>query len=236
MSRAKGIGPPPQETAKGSGPSAGLVVAIDGPGGAGKSTVSARVGARLSLPHLDTGAYYRAATLLALRAGLDLADGLALAREAARHRFELEGGRMVIDGHDESVEIRSAAVTAAVSQASAKGKLRHLMVERQRRWVEEHGGSAVVEGRDIGTVVFPAAVVKVFLSARPEVRAQRRAEETASAAGAVEADLARRDRYDSSRSESPLKAADGAVHLDTSDLSIDEVVDRIVAMVEAVRG
>ncbi len=206
------------------------MVAIDGPGASGKSTVSRLVAARLDLPHLDTGAYYRAATLICLRRRVDLDDGTAIAGAVAGHVIELVAGRLLIDGVDESLNIRGVQVTTEVSRVAAHAALRLQMVGRQREWVHGHGGSAVVEGRDIGTVVFPNASVKVFLTARPEVRAARRAAEIASDHRAVHADLVRRDRHDSNRASSPLQPATDAVVIDASELSVEEVVDRIVAM------
>jgi cytidylate kinase len=143
---------------------------------------------------------------------------------------------MFVNGDDVSHEIRHQEVTSAVSGVSAMPEVRRVLVEHQRRWVAEHGGSAVVEGRDIGTVVFPDAPVKVFLTARPEIRAERRAiEHDVADVSAVAQDLARRDTYDSSRAASPLTAADDAVVLDTSDLTIEQVVERIVRMVRRKR-
>lgn len=210
-------------------PDMGIIVAIDGPGGSGKTTVSRAVGERLELPHLDTGAFYRAATLVALEASLDLDDKSAVIAEVSRHRFGYAGGRMLIDGRDVGSEIRTEAVTRASSPVSAIPEVRRLMVAQQREWVAGQGGSAVVEGRDIGTVVFPEAGLKVFLTARPEVRATRRASEQGHEdVERVASDLHRRDTIDSTRADSPLTAAPDAVILDTSDLTIEEVVDRIV--------
>ncbi len=210
-----------------------LIVAIDGPGGSGKSTVSRETGRRLGLPHLDTGAFYRAATLLALERGIDPGDGPGLAAALASADIRFESGRTVLDGDDVSDEIRGEWVTAGVSTVSANPEVRRIMVDRQRSWVADHGGSAVVEGRDIGTVVFPNAPVKVFLTARPDVRARRRsAEEPQGAEEAlVAAELARRDRFDSTREISPLRPAASAIEIDTSDMDVTQVVQRIVEMV-----
>lgn len=208
----------------------GIIVAIDGPGGSGKTTVSRAVGERLELPHLDTGAFYRAATLVAIEASVDVQDAPAVIEEVSRHRFGYADGRMLIDDRDVSSEIRTEAVTRAASPVSAIPEVRRIMVAQQRAWVAAQGGSAVVEGRDIGTVVFPDAGLKVYLTARPEVRAARRASEQGHEdVTRVASDLHRRDTIDSTRADSPLTAADDAVILDTSDLTIDEVVDRIVA-------
>ena len=151
-----------------------MVVAIDGPGGVGKSTVSRRVAAALGLPYLNTGAYYRAAALAALEAGVVLADAEAVGKAAAERESAFEGTTMLLDGRDVSEAIRTPEVTSASSRISTHQEVRALMVDRQRRWVAVHGGRGVVEGRDIGTVVFPDADAKVFLDARAEVRASRR--------------------------------------------------------------
>ncbi len=214
------------------------VVAIDGPGGSGKSTVSRAVAARLGLDVLDTGAMYRAVTLAVLRRGVDpseAADAVAVAEEAEVVIDEHEGVR--VDGVDATAEIRGPEVTQAVSAVSAHSGVREALVGRQRAWIESRGGSGVVEGRDIGTVVFPDAAVKVFLTADEGVRAARRqADERAAArdvdTDAVRADLARRDRLDSERPTAPLRPADDAVIIDTSALSVDDVVDRIEKLAE----
>ena len=210
-----------------------LIVAIDGPGGSGKSTVSRQTGHRLRLPHLDTGAFYRAATVAALERGIEPGDGPGIAAAVASADIRFDDGRTVLDGEDVSEQIRGERVTAAVSRVSAHPEVRRLMVDRQRSWVACHGGSAVVEGRDIGTVVFPDAPVKVFLTARPEVRARRRSAEVSVAAeeSQVAAELARRDQFDSTRNISPLRPAVGAVEIDTSDMAVAEVVERIVELV-----
>ncbi len=210
-----------------------LIVAIDGPGGSGKSTVSRETGRRLGLPHLDTGAFYRAATLVALRREIELGDGPGLAAALSPTGIEFDDGRTMLDGDDVSEEIRGEWVTAAVSRVSANPEVRRIMVDRQRRWVAHHSGSAVVEGRDIGTVVFPDAPVKVFLTARPEVRASRRSAEgsVAGEQSSVAVELARRDQFDSTREISPLRPAAGAVEIDTSDMDVNEVVERIVDLV-----
>lgn len=205
---------------------------MDGPGGTGKSTVSRAVAARAGMPHLDTGAYYRAATLAVLRAGVDPGDPEAVYRIVSRTSMDQEGDRMYLDGEDISTEIRGEAVTAAVSAVSAHPEVRRLLVEEQRAWAEEHGGG-VVEGRDIGSVVFPDAEVKVFLDASPEVRARRRALETGEHFDDVLEDLKRRDGFDSTRPTSPLRVPDGAVVVDTSNLSIDEVVEQLLGLIEA---
>jgi cytidylate kinase len=211
------------------------VVAIDGPAGTGKSTVARGVAERLGLDHLDTGAMYRAVTWAVLQVGADPADpgpALALTRAA---RLEIVDERVLFDGLDVSVAIRGAPVTQAVSAVSAHAEVRAELVARQRAWAAERGGG-VVEGRDIGTVVFPDAELKVFLTASPAVRAARRAGESGSGLDAVAADLERRDLADSSRAESPLAAAPDALVLDTSDISAQQAIDRIVALLDQRTG
>lgn len=209
------------------------VIAVDGPGGSGKSTVSRAVAGRLGWRHLDTGAYYRAATVAVLDAGVDPADAAAALAALDGLRFDQVAGVMLLDGRDISVEIRSVEVTAAVSVVAAHPSVRARMVELQRGWVAEHGG-AVVEGRDIGTVVFPDAPVKVFLTADPAERARRRAGETGAAMDGVAAALERRDHLDSTREVSPLRPADDALVIDTTDMSVEEVVDRIASAATSV--
>lgn len=208
---------------------AAMIIAIDGPGGSGKTTVSRTVAERLGLAHLDTGAFYRAATLAVIRHGEDLDDEEVVSIVAAMN-LDYADGVMRIGEEDISEAIRSDEVTAQVSRVSAIRYVRTLMVDRQRAWVAEHGNAAVVEGRDIGTVVFPDADVKVFLTARPEVRAARRADETDGNVTEVVADLTRRDTQDSRRAVSPLTAADDAIEIDTSEMSIDAVVDLVVEL------
>jgi cytidylate kinase len=207
------------------------VVAIDGPSGSGKSTVARGVARALALEVLDTGAMYRAVTLAALESGTDLTDGEALAELARASTIE-PGDRVLLDGRDVSAAIRGPDVTAAVSMVSAHPPVRAVLVDRQRGWVEAHGGG-VVEGRDIGTVVFPEAPVKVFLTASDQERARRRqldeaAAERAVDVDAVRADLARRDAIDSNRTASPLSAASDALRIDTTDRSVGDIVDEIV--------
>jgi len=209
-----------------------LIVTMDGPGGTGKSTVSRVVAHKTGLPHLDTGAFYRAATLAVLEAGADPTREDAVLDVISGLRLSQEEGRMYLNGQDVSTEIRSEPVTAAVSAVSAHLEVREILVEMQRAWVDRHGGG-VVEGRDIGSVVFPDAPVKIFLHATPEVRARRRALETGERIDDVLADLNRRDRFDSSRAVSPLSIPEGAVVLDTSELSFDEVVEEVLHLVRA---
>jgi len=197
------------------------VVAIDGPVGSGKSTVARAVAARLRLDHLETGAMYRAVAFAVLRRGVEpAADDPVLAEVAREVRMEV-GERLVVDGVDVTEELRRPEVGRAVSVVAADPGVRAELVRRQREWVAERGGG-VVDGRDIGSVVFPDATLRVFLTASEEERARRRGgDETA-------ADVARRDRVDSSRAASPLVVADGAVVIDTTDRSVDDVVDDIL--------
>ena len=210
-----------------------LIVAIDGPSGSGKSTVSARLAAELGIAHLDTGAMYRALTWAVLDAGTDPAEAAAVTRVAETCALELTdgAGRVEINGHDVTAPIRGQEVTDHVSAVSAHPGVRSEMVRRQRQWVAERG-AAVVEGRDIGSVVFPDADLKVYLTAREEERARRRAAQQDAPGGserAVAAELARRDRLDSTRSASPLAVAEGAVVVDTSDLSVEEIVENLMS-------
>ena len=215
------------------------VVAIDGPSGAGKSTVARQVAAALGLKVLDTGAMYRAVTLAVLDAGVDPADGEACAAVAAGVGIDQRGERTLLDGRDVSVEIRSPAVNAAVSTVSAHAAVRRVLVDHQRAWVAAHGGG-VVEGRDIGSVVFPDALVKVFLTASPDERARRRRDEgdpdAAVSVEAVRDDLGRRDHLDSTRATSPLVAAADAIRIDTTGRTVAAVVDGIVGQVRARTG
>jgi cytidylate kinase len=216
------------------------VVAVDGPSGSGKSTVSRGVAEALGLPVLDTGAMYRAVTLVVLDRGIDPADADAAADLARQVRIDLDKGRVFLDGRDVTAEIRGPAVTDAVSIVSAHPGVRKVLVERQRQWVERHGGG-VVEGRDIGTVVFPDATVKVFLTANEDERARRRQRDERAAERDVDVDdvrdaLDRRDRLDSTRAASPLRRAADALAIDTTGRDPRDVVDEIVKRYNAVRA
>lgn len=211
------------------------VIALDGPSGTGKSTVARRLARQLGFGYLDTGAMYRAATLAALRAGIALDDPAGLTGSVAAADIAIStdpvAPGIALDGAPVDTEIRSAEVTAAVSAVSAVPAVRERLVELQRSIIGAAAAGIVVEGRDIGTVVWPAARPKVYLTARPEVRARRRAGELAGAeVAAVAADIARRDRADSTRAASPLARAADAVELDTSELDIDAVVQRLVEL------
>lgn len=207
------------------------VIAIDGPAGSGKSTVGRRLAAHLGLEYLDTGAMYRGVTFAALRRGIDPADTDVMARLAAQVELEVTDATVTVDGVDASIEIRGPEVTRAVSMVAANAAVRTEMVRRQREWAIERGGG-VLEGRDIGSVVFPDAVLKVYLTASPETRAARRSKEVTDLSyETVAADLARRDALDQGRDTSPLELAEGAVLVDTTDRDIDEVVAALTAMV-----
>jgi CMP/dCMP kinase len=211
------------------------VIAIDGPGGSGKSTVGRAVAAALGLPVLDTGAMYRAVTLAVLERGIPIDDEPASAALAEALEIGVEDGVTMLDGRDVSAEIRGPEVTGAVSTVAAHPAVRKVLVERQREWIGRHRGG-VVEGRDIGTVVFPRAAVKVFVTASDEERARRRQRDEAAAAravdiDAVQADLARRDTLDRSRAASPLRPANDAVVIDTTERTVDDVVAEILTRV-----
>jgi cytidylate kinase len=208
-----------------------LVIAIDGPAGSGKSTTARAVAQRLALPHVDTGAMYRAVTLKALNAGVDPGDEEGLDRLLDGTELDLVDGRVLLDQADVTAALRSAAVTASVSQIAAVPKVRHWMLQRQRRLVAERGG--VMEGRDIGTVVLPSADLKVFLTAAPEVRARRRAAElqgegVATTVTTVLEEIEARDRTDAQREASPLRMASDAIVIDSTGRSVDDVVGEIV--------
>ena len=204
------------------------IIAIDGPAGSGKSTVARRVAERLGLEYLDTGAMYRAVAFAALQRNIDPDDGDVVARLACEVDIAV-AETVTVDGVDATIEIRGPEVTRAVSAVAANPDVRKEMVARQREWADSRGGG-VIEGRDIGSVVFPAAELKVYLTASDEERARRRAKEVADLAyDQVAADIARRDHVDSTRAASPLAVADDAVVIDTTGRDIDEIVEDIVA-------
>lgn len=212
------------------------LIAIDGPSGVGKSTTARRVAARLGWQYLDTGAMYRAAALALLRSGHGLEDRNALDSLLSGLELTQEGTRIFLRGEDVSEAIRSQEVTRLVTPVSADARVREVLVDQQRRIGAS--GRWVVDGRDIGTVVFTNACCKIFLTASPKARAQRRFLELQAKGQAPEfaevlADLHRRDSADSSRAVSPLRKADDALELDSSGLSLDQVVDRIVARHQA---
>lgn len=233
-----GLEIPVQAPARMSGTSP-LVIAMDGPSGTGKSSVSRRLATRLGAQYLDTGAMYRAATLRVLRAGIELTDTAAIAAAVKELPLSIgtEPSREVIelDGEDVASEIRGDAVTKAVSAVSAVPEVRELLVAMQRD-ITAVARRIVVEGRDIGTVVLPTADAKIYLTASAEARAHRRnqqniAEGRGDDYAGVLADVQRRDTLDSTRKVSPLRPAADAVLVDTSELSMDEVIDELYRVV-----
>jgi len=217
----------------------GLVVAIDGPSGAGKSTAGRAVAERLGYVFLDTGAMYRALALAALREGIPLDDAGAVAALAARVRLDLQpGGAVILDGQDVTSALRTQEVGAAASRVSVHPSVRRHMVARQREMGQ--AGGVVMDGRDIGTAVFPDADVKFYVDAHPRQRAMRRHEELAqrglsSDLDTIEREIRERDHADSTRAESPLTRAPDAIPLDTTELGLEEVVRRMLAAIEALR-
>lgn len=238
-------GPPPGQSADlesvgGLAPIAravDIVIAMDGPSGTGKSTVSRRLARRLGSRYLDTGAMYRAATLAVLRRGVDLADPAAIAAVVKQAHIEISTNpyksAVALDGVPVEKEIRSGPVTSAVSVVSAVPAVRSQLVQAQRELIG--AGDIVVEGRDIGSVVWPAAVPKIFLTADADIRARRRAGElgAASDVAAVAVDIERRDRLDSTRADSPLAKAEDAIEVNTTNLEIDEVVSRLIDIIRS---
>lgn len=206
-----------------------VIVAIDGPAGAGKSTVARSVAQRLGFLYIDTGAMYRAVALWAIRAGVPLDDTHRLEQLARQARIELTGEQVLLNGEDVTAAIREPQVGDAASKAAASGGVRRAMVEEQRRIGAAR--SAVMEGRDIGTVVFPDAQVKIFLDADPEERARRRAQETGASQQQVAREIRDRDHRDRTRAEAPLTQAPDAEYLDTSRLSADQVEEAILKLV-----
>ena len=216
---------------------AGLVVAIDGPSGSGKSSVSRGVARELGLRYLDTGAMYRAITWWMLREGVDVTDAAAVAARAGEPELVVgtdpDAPTIAVDGVDVSGPIRGPEVTGAVSAVSAVPVVRRRLVAMQRAIIDacREGAGIVIEGRDIGTAVAPDATVKIFLTASPEERARRRAAELAGTTLEAQREaLARRDRLDSTRAVNPLAKAEDAVELDTTGLTLDEVIAEVVRL------
>lgn len=224
-------------------PRASIVVAIDGPAGSGKSTVARHLAAARGFRYLDTGAMYRALTYSAIKSGIDPEDKIRLARLASSCVIEFvdrglpAAPKVLADGDDITSAIRTPEVSALVSLVSSVPDVRLAMVDRQRRWAA--AGDTVVEGRDIGTVVFPQAKVKIYVTASQEERARRRRKDLAAVGVMVGEEvlgkqMARRDEIDSSRKASPLRKAEDAVLIDTTSLSIEEVVKQANSLVERV--
>ena len=212
-----------------------LIIAIDGPSGAGKGTVARALAARLGYRHIDTGAMYRALAWKASRDGLDLADEAAIAALGDRATFDLEGGRVTIDGHDVRTAIRTPEIDKLATAVARHPAVRRVLVARQRGFGE--GGGVVMEGRDIGTVVFPDADVKIYLDASPDERARRRAADPAHTSSRtaqlseVATALAERDRNDSTRAVSPLSVAPDATVVDTTGIPVEEVIEKVLGLV-----
>ena len=211
-----------------------FIIAIDGPSGAGKGTIARTLAARLGYRHVDTGAMYRAVGWKALRDGISLDDEAAVAVLARNADLRVEGGVVSIDGHDVTSAIRTPDIDRAAAAVARLPRVRDTLVERQRRFAEN--GGVVMEGRDIGTVVFPEADVKIYLDASAEERARRRAGDPAHTGGqagqaAVAASIEARDRSDTTRTASPLMPASDAVQIDTTHMPIEQVVERVMDLV-----
>lgn len=209
------------------------IIAIDGPAGSGKSTLAAALADRLGLLHIDTGAMYRAVTLEALRRSVDTADLEGLVIVAADAVIKVEGKRVWLGEEEVTKEVRSPEVTGAVSAVAGVEGVRAVLVDRQRK-LGVNG--VVMEGRDIGSVVFPDADLKIYLTAGIAERAERRATEFGDEVGGTLTDLERRDRYDSERAASPLVVPDDAVVIDNSNRGVDEVVDQVLKLLESRDG
>lgn len=208
------------------------VIAIDGPAGAGKSTIARALATRLGLEYLDTGAMYRAVTFAALRRGIDLDDLDAVAALAREVALEVDEHGVTVDGLEATAAIRTPEVTASVSKVAANSGVRSEMRARQQAWALVRGGG-VIEGRDIGSVVFPDAALKLYLTASPRTRAERRVAEAGGDVDEIERAIAARDHHDSTRPDSPLTDNHGPVLIDTTGLGIDEVLDHILQLLEA---
>ena len=211
------------------------IVAIDGPAGAGKSTIAKALAIALNIPYLDTGAMYRMVTYAALRDGIDLNNESTVADIAKSMNVVMSSDRFIVDDVDVTDIIRGPQVTEAVSTVAALSAVRSELRTSQRSWVENAGGG-VVEGRDIGTVVFPDATLKVFLTASPAVRAQRRVAQSGGDVVVIEEQIRQRDHLDSTRADSPLRESNDSLFIDTTDLSIDAVVKQITSSVESIES
>jgi len=211
-----------------------FVIAIDGPAGAGKSTIGRALAARLGLQYLDTGAMYRAVTVAAMREGIALDDVDAVAGLARRVVLDVGDGGVVVDGFDATAAIRTTEVNGRVSAVAANPDVRSEMVDRQRAWARQRGGG-VLEGRDIGSVVFPDAALKVFLTASPLERARRRSLESGGDVDEIAASIEARDRMDRERTDGPLTEASGAVIVDTTGRSVENVLDELTELLEGSR-
>ena len=211
------------------------IVAIDGPAGAGKSTIAKALAIALNIPYLDTGAMYRMVTYAALRDGIDLNNESTVADIAKSMNVFMSSDRFIVDDVDVTDIIRGPQVTEAVSTVAALSSVRSELRAAQRTWVENAGGG-VVEGRDIGTVVFPDATLKVFLTASPAVRAQRRVAQSGGDVVVIEEQIRQRDHLDSTRADSPLRESNDSLFIDTTDLSIDAVVNQITSTVESIES
>ena len=207
------------------------VLAIDGPAGAGKSTIARAIAARLGMRYLDTGAMYRAVASAALHEGLALDDLECVGALARRMDLDVALDSVTVDGRDVTNEIRTDLVTRSVAPVASNSAVRAELRARQRAWAARYGGG-VIEGRDIGSVVFPEAPLKLYLTASPRARAERRVLQTGGDVDEIERAITERDQIDAARRDGPMVAADGSVTLDTTGLSIDQVVDRAVQMWE----
>ena len=207
------------------------VIAIDGPAGSGKSTVAQALATRLNLHYLDTGAMYRAVAFAVIQQQIDIHDIEKVIQAAKSLDLQLTQESCVVNGIEATEEIRGQEVTLLVSQVAAVPEVRAEMVKRQRTWAEERNGG-VMEGRDIGSVVFPDASLKIYLTASEEVRAQRRAAEIEEGdVASIAADIERRDTVDTQRSASPLMEAEDAIVVDTSEMTLEQVVDHVIELI-----